>query len=124
MPVHHAHAGVFLVLAVDGDYTTQELKRNLVEALVDPRIPVPTRILLDLAGSASLKGKSDEELKDTAAFFAERADRIERVALLMAGDLVDDLMRMGTAFAVEEGIRASVFRSRPDAEEWLRQGLS
>ena len=120
MPVHYARAGVFLVMVVDGDFTLDELRRSLDRALADPGIPTPTRVLLDLAGAASLAGKSDGDLRDAAAHFARNGDRLERVALLMAGDLVDDLMRMGTAFVAQGGVRATVFRTRHDAEEWLR----
>ena len=123
MPVHYAHAGIFLVLAVDGDFTPPELQRVLYEALDDPGVPTPTRVLLDLAGSASMAGKTNEELKGLAALFAANGDRIDRVAILMAGDLVDDLMRLGTAFIAQEGVHATVFRSRHDAEDWLREDL-
>ena len=120
MPVHYARGGVFLIMVVDGDFTLDELKRSLDRALADPGIATPTRVLLDLAGAASMAGKSDGDLRDAAAHFAGNGDRLDRVALLMAGDLVDDLMRMGTAFVSQGGIRASVFRTRRDAEEWLR----
>ena len=124
MPVHYAHAGIFLVIAVDGDFTVPELQRVVGQALEDPEIPTPTRVLLDLAGSASMAQKTDDELRGTARFFADQGDAIERVAVLMAGgDHIDDLMRLGTAFVAQDGIHATVFRSRHDAEDWLREEL-
>jgi hypothetical protein len=119
MPVHPSTDGAVLVIAVDGDYTQGELHRVVGSALDDEA--APARILLDLSGAASLGGRSDDELKATAAFFADRGPAVDRVAILVRGDILQDLMRMGTAFAVQEGLRASPFRDRGEAMEWLRQ---
>ncbi|MEJ2539517.1 MAG: STAS/SEC14 domain-containing protein [Gemmatimonadota bacterium] len=121
MPVHGTLAGPVLVIAVDGDYTPDELHRVVRTALEDPDKPRPARILLDLSGAASLAGRSDGELAGTAAFFASWGDAVGRVAILVRGDILQDLMRMGTAFAVQDGLRASPFRDRSEALEWLRQ---
>lgn len=119
MPVHHAHAGSVMVVAVDGDYTRDELHRVVETGLGDGRTSTPARILLDLSGAASLAGRSDEDLQATAAFFAEQGEALGRVAILVRGDILEDLMRMGTAFAAQEGIRASPFRDRDAAMAWL-----
>lgn len=121
MPVHPSVDGPVLVIAVDGDYTQDELHRVVASALEDASTPMPPQILLDLSGAASLGARSDEELRETAAFFAERAPPVSRVAILVRGDIVQDLMRMGTAFAVQAGLRASPFRDRGEAREWLAQ---
>jgi hypothetical protein len=121
MPVHPSIDGAVLVIAVDGDYTQGELHRVVAAALDDEATPAPARILLDLSGAASLGGRSDDELKATAAFFAERGPAVSRVAILVRGDILQDLMRMGTAFAVQAGLKASPFRDRGEALEWLNQ---
>lgn len=121
MPVHHAQAGPILLLAVDGDFTADEVSRVLGQAVGDPATPNPTRVLLDLSGAASLTGKDDNELARTAAYFAAHEQRLGRVAILIPGDLVDHFMRLGTAFAAQPGITAAPFRSRQEAEEWLSE---
>lgn len=121
MPVHPSVDGDVLVIAVDGDYTQGELHRVVSSALDDGETPAPARILLDLSGAASLGGRTDDELKATASFFAEKGPAVDRVAILVRGDILQDLMRMGTAFAVQAGLRASPFRDRGEAVEWLRQ---
>jgi len=121
MPVHYARAGSVLVIAVDGDFTVAELQRVVDRAGGDPAVPNPVRVLLDLSGAATLARKSDQDLSACAALFADPGGRFQRVAVLVAGDLVDDLMRMGTAFVSQDGVRATPFRSRADAEEWLRE---
>ena len=119
MPVHHDVAGPILVIAVDGDYTREELHRVAGTALVEAETPSPARVLLDLSGAASLEGRTDEELAATAAFFAHQGDRVDRVAVLVRGDILEDLMRMGTAFAAQKGLKASPFRDREEAVRWL-----
>ena len=121
MPVHPSVDGSVLVIAVDGDYTQDELHRVVASALDDEATPTPAQVLLDLSGAASLAGRSDEELRETASFFADRDPPVSRVAVLVRGDILQDLMRMGTAFAVQAGLRASPFRDRTEAREWLAQ---
>lgn len=119
MPVHASRVRGVLHVVVDGDFTVRELGRVLEGALDDPAHPDPALVLLDLSGSASLGTKTDAELTACAALFAEGGARVGRVAVLVAGTLVDDLMRMGTALVRQEGVRAAPFRSRAEAEEWL-----
>jgi hypothetical protein len=119
VPVHHDLAGSILVIAVDGDYTREELQRVTSTALAESETPSPARVLLDLSGAASLEGRTDEELAATAAFFAQQGDAVDRVAVLVRGDILEDLMRMGTAFAVQKGLKASPFRDRDEAVRWL-----
>ncbi len=121
MPVHPSVDGPVLAIAVDGDYTQEELHRVVAKALNDEATPAPALILLDLSGAASLGARSDDELRATAAFFVDREPPVSRVAILVRGDILQDLMRMGTAFAVQEGLRASPFRDRREALDWLTQ---
>jgi hypothetical protein len=124
MPVHHALSGHALLIKVDGDFTPQELERVVTDALTDPDTPPKNlQLLMDLTGAASLAHRSDEELRRTAGFFGNHAHRFHRIAILMAGDLVDEMMRLGTAFVALEELTAAPFRDRHEAEEWLSQGL-
>jgi hypothetical protein len=123
MPVHHAVSGHALLIKVDGDFTPRELERVVNDALTDPETPPNSlQVLLDLTGAASLAHRSDEELRSTAGFFAAHARRFHRIAILMAGDVVDEMMRLGTAFVAQDELTAAPFRDRHEAEEWLSQG--
>lgn len=120
MPVHHDWDTDCLRVAVDGDFTVGELERVVRGALAgaaDGRSV--TGILLDLTGAASLAGKPDEDLRRAAAFFASLDPDYRRVAVLTTGDLVDDMMRLGTAFVAQEGLKAAPFRDRAEARNWL-----
>lgn len=123
MPVHHALAGHALLIKVDGDFTPRELERVLSSAMEDPATPPDgLHVLLDLTGTASLAHRSDEELLQTAGHFGTHAHRFHRIAMLMAGDLVDEMMRLGTAFVAHDQLTAAPFRDRHEAEAWLNQG--
>lgn len=124
MPVHHDWSAAHLLVAVDGDFTVAELERVVRDALIsgpdDGAAGAPDAgILLDLTGAASLANKPDEELRRAAAFFASLDARYRRIALLIAGDVVDDMMRLGTAFIAQDGLKATPFRDRAEAESWL-----
>lgn len=118
MPVHHDRGPDHLVVAVDGDFTVAELERVVREAVTGAP-GAGHGVLLDLTGAASLANKPDEDLRRAAAFFASLEPAYRRVALLIAGDVVDDMMRLGTAFIAQDGLRAVPFRDRTEAEDWL-----
>lgn len=120
MPVYDSQKEGIVVITVDGDHTTAELKRVGAAALDRPGVPSPARVLLDVSGAASLKNRSPEDLRDTATFFADLPG-LQAVAVLAPDDLSYSLMRMGMTFFRANGMRASVFRSRPEAMAWLKE---
>lgn len=123
MPVHHNREAGHLVIAVDGDFTVSELESVVRDALpAGPDFPDEFGVLLDLTGAASLSNKADDVLRRAAAFFASLEPPYRRVALLIAGDVVDDMMRLGTAFIAQDGLKATPFRDRGEAERWLDAG--
>ena len=71
VPVYDSQKEGIVVITVDGDHTTAELKRVGAAALDRPGVPSPARVLLDVSGAASLKNRSPEDLQDTATFFAD-----------------------------------------------------
>ncbi|MDT8340685.1 MAG: STAS/SEC14 domain-containing protein [Longimicrobiales bacterium] len=128
MPVHLGVYDTYALVTVDGDFTAREVEqvvarageRVAAEARDGSRATPSVPVLLDLTGAASLALKSDEDLATCAAAFAAAGDHFPRVAILVPGDRVDDLMRMGTAFMSQAGLRAAPFRSRAEAEAWLQ----
>ncbi len=116
--IHKDH----LEFILDGDFTSDEVRRKGEEALESPELSRPVRVLLDYSGAAGLQKKKSEDLRETAAFFARWAGRVQRVAILAPGDLAFGLMRMAAAYASEEGMKVSVFRSRAEARSWLGVG--
>lgn len=122
MPVHSAQKEGILVITVDGDFTSSELRRVGAAAVAHPDTRVPARILLDVSGAAGLKNHPSAGLMETADFFASMA--LGAMAVLAPDDTSHGLMRMGLAMYAVRGIRAEVFRNRPEAMEWLNAEAS
>jgi hypothetical protein len=112
-----------LVITVDGDYTSEELRRVGEAALLDGDTPRPALVLLDLSGTSALQGRTPADLRGTAAHFANFGPELAAVALLAPDDLTFGLMRMAeTFFTINETPAAiRVFRTRPEAVSWLHQ---
>lgn len=119
MPVNNAHKDGILVITVDGDYTSAELKRVGAAAVANPDTPSPARILLDVSGAAGLTNRPPAELMETAAFFASLGDALHGVAVLAPDEASYGLMRMGMTLYAGRGMRAEVFRDRLQATAWL-----
>lgn len=119
MPVHAGAEGGLLVVTVDGDFTVPELERVVEGALRQVGATNPVRALLDLSGSASLSGMADPEVDACVRVFVGRAATVERLAVLVSGSFVEDLMRVGTALVRARDLRAAPFRARDEALAWL-----
>lgn len=119
MPVHAQADDGVLIVTVDGDFTVAELERTVDGALREPGSPELVPALLDLSGSASLVGMKDTELEFCVGVFAARGGRVRRLAVLVSGPFVEDLMRMGTVLMRTPGIRGAPFRAREEAVAWL-----
>jgi len=120
VPVHSAQKDGILVITVDGDYTSSELRRVGAAAVAHPDTRVPARILLDVSGAAGLKNRPRAELMETADFFASMGEALGAMAVLAPDDASHGLMRMGLAMYAARGIPAEIFRNRPEAVEWLK----
>ena len=118
MPVHARTIDGLIHLIVDGDYTSEELRRvgaGAVDGAGEHRVSV----FRDLSGAAGLSRKTPADLRATAAFFGARRDRLGRVAILAPTDVGYGLMRMGAAFGGADGLDVQVFRTRKEALDWL-----
>jgi len=122
MPVRYFVTGEILVVMVEGDYASEELRRVGDAAVRAPGLPHPAPVLLDMSKAAGLNARSGRQLRATAAFFAERADRIRRIAILAPTDLSYGLMRMGATFGETMGLVVGVFRSLDEAMRFLAGG--
>ena len=120
MPVYNAEKDGILVITVDGDYTSTELKRVGAAAVADPEAPAPARILLDVSGAAGLTNRPPAELGEVADFFASLGASLHALAVLAPDDASHALMRVGMGLYAGSGLRSQVFRGRPEAMAWLK----
>lgn len=120
MPVHTRRAGEILHVVLDGDFTSEEVRRVGKEALdrLAPDDPAP--ILLDYSGAAGLGRKHPDDVKETAAFFGTQAAHVHRVAIL-APSVGHELLSRAAEAARSAGLEISVFRKLSEAEDWLAE---
>ena len=119
MPVFSRLTEGVLVLTVDGDYTSNEVRRAGAARLEDPDRPVPSPVLVDMSGAAGTRHKSSEQIGDTARFFAEYNDSVTGVAVIAPSDLVFGMMNQAGARAQAPGLETRPFRDRNEALSWL-----
>ncbi len=124
MPVRYFVTEEILVVAVEGAYTSEELRRVGDAALRAPGSPHPAPVLLDMSKATGLGARSGPQLRATAAFFARRARWIRKIAIVAPSDLVFGLMRMGATFGDTMGLVVGVFRTHDEAMEFLGEGAA
>ena len=122
MPVFTRIRDGVLVVTVDGDYTSDGLRRAGERGLESDDVPTPVAVLLDMSGSAGVGKKSSDDLRQTGEFFGQRRELITRVAVLAPSDVVYGLMNIGSVFATAARVPTRPFRDRGEAMEWLREG--
>lgn len=120
MPVSYSFDGRIVVMRMDGDYTTADLKAGVLEALDDARCPTDAVLMFDLRESTSIKGRSPAEVQDMASFLAGQRDRFsKRVAMVTSSDVAYGLMRIGAVYVERGGVTPEVFRDLEEAKTWL-----
>ena len=118
MPVFTRVRDGVLVLTVDGDYTSNELRRVAFGAFEAEDTPNPAPVLFDLSGAAGLGEKSTEDLQASGAIFGAYRDRITGIGVLASDDL-HALFAPDGDFGSETGVSVHVCQSQADAHEWL-----
>ena len=123
MPVFARPNDGILVITVDGDYTSEELRRVGEAGIRAEPTPRPALVLLDMTTASALQERSPADLRGTAWFFANFGPELAAIALLAPDDLAFGLMRMAeTFFSMNEPPAAiRVFRTRSEAATWLHR---
>jgi hypothetical protein len=121
MPVFTRFQDGVLILTVDGDYTSNELRRVAFGAFDADDIPTVVPVLLDMSGAAGLSSKSDDEIRATGAIFSAFRDRIRGLGVV-ASEGAADRFGQDHDFAVEAGVPTRSWHSHADARAWLKEG--
>jgi hypothetical protein len=96
-----------------------EASAAVVRALSTAEISEPLDLLIVATGSQNTPSTEMRRFADDLADLDQRFGR--RVAVAADSDLTYGLFRMFGVFAVNAGVDVGVFRSRRDAERWLRE---
>jgi hypothetical protein len=120
MPVTHSYDGRIIVVKMDGEYSTNELKAGILAALDDPKCPKDAVFLFDMRASDAIQGRTPAEVQDMAEFLASQRERYaRRVAMVTGSDVAYGLMRIGSVYAEHGGVMPEVFRDFEEAKKWL-----
>jgi hypothetical protein len=118
MPVFTRVRDEMLVLTVDGDYTSNEIRRVAFRAFEADDLPASIPILLDMSGAAGLANKTAEELQASGAIFGAYRDRIKGIGVVASPD-VHELFSADSGFTREAGLEVKACQSHADARDWL-----
>ena len=125
MPVRYTLEDGILTLEPTGTYETQEVVQTFLAALKDPACPHEVGFLLDVTQSESLASRPTGDIRMVAEMLGPYAARVRsRVAVVAAKDVHFGLSQMGAVYSRGVGIAAKVFRTRAEANEWLRAGTA
>jgi len=120
MPVKYRFESSIVVLEMSGDYSMDDLRATILNALADSARPSGAFLLIDLSRSRSIYDRSSEDVKTMARFIGSLGRHFnDRIALVASEDLPFGLMRMGSVGSDERGIKSEVFRTIAEARTWL-----
>jgi hypothetical protein len=120
MPVSYSFDGRIVVMRMEGDYTTDDLKARVLEALDDGKCPKDAVLMFDMRQSEAIRGRKPAEVQDMANFLAAQGPRFsKRFAMVTGTDVAYGLMRLGSVYAEHGGVTAEVFRDFDEAKQWL-----
>lgn len=118
MPVFTRVRDGVLELTVDGDYTSNELRRVAFGAFEATETPKEVPVLLDMSGAAGVDAKSPAELQASGAIFGAYRDRITGISVV-APSQFHDLFTSEGDFGIEAGVSVHPCQSHADARAWL-----
>ena len=120
MPVSHSFRDRIVVMRMEGNYTTADLRQEIEGALDDPERPRLIGMLFDVSRSTALADRTAAEVNAMGHFLAERSAAFgRRLALVASSDVAYGLMRMGAVATESDGVETRVFRDSESAEQWL-----
>jgi len=120
MPVNYRYDENIVIVEPVGEYSTEELRTVVLNALADANCPASCRLLINIGGSHIIYSRSNSEINIMSRFLASHSKHFnDRIALVASDDAQFGILRMGAIVADEKGIQSGIFRSFDDAKKWL-----
>ena len=120
MPVTYRFESNIVIMEMVGEYSLDEIRQTLLNAIADTRRPASARLLVNLTESQSIYKRSQAELQSAAQFLASLAKNFNNhIAFVSSKDLPYGLARMVSVGADDIGIETGVFRTMAEARRWL-----
>ena len=122
MPVTYSIDGDLVRLNLEGQYQPSDVIKQFEAALADPRCPEEFSFLIDASKSESLDKRSPADIRGVAEYLGPYRRRVRgRCAVVAVSDLHFGLSRMGSVYSEGVGVESQVFRTVPEAMEWLNR---
>jgi len=120
MPVKYRFDPKIVIIEMTGEYSLDELRTTILNALADSARPADSFLLINLSDSQSIYSRSSEDVRAMANFVGSLGKRFNnRIAFVAPDDLPFGLMRMGSVGSEDLGIESRVFRAFAEARKWL-----
>ena len=119
MPITHRFDSTIVVMELAGEYSMDDVRSAIFNALADSQCPAAPCILIDLTESQSIYKRTPEDVKIMVGSLSSLRERFKRIALVAQKDLPYGLMRMGSVFSEEQGMPVEIFRDFASARNWL-----
>ena len=120
MPVTYRFDSNIVIIEMAGEYSLSDIRNSILTSLADSTCPSSPFILVNLSESRSIYTRSSEDIKSMVRSLASLVERFNnRIAFVTPNDLLYGLMRMGSVFSEDKGMKTQVFRSFEDARKWL-----
>jgi hypothetical protein len=120
MPVTYRFDSNIVIIEMVGEYSMADIPKTILNALADSHCPANPSILVNLSESLSLYKRSSEEVITMALSLVSLGKRFNnRIALVAPNDLQYGLMRMGSVFSEDHGMKVEIFRNFAKARQWL-----
>jgi len=110
-------SGRHLLVRIEGDYATEELRRAVTSGLDELGQGARALVLLD--ARATTARHSSSEIRELGMSVGTLPPRIERIAIVVSSDVHFGLARMGSMFAGDLGASSDVFRDIAEARSFL-----
>jgi|WetSurMetagenome_2_1015567.scaffolds.fasta_scaffold527077_1 hypothetical protein len=120
MPITYRFDSRIVVFEMVGEYSLDEIRQTLLNALADSSRPAHSCLLINLSESQSIHKRSQGELQSMVQFLASLAEQFSnRIAFVSSKDLPFGLARMMSVGSEDRGIITAVFRTFDEARKWL-----
>jgi len=120
MAVNYRYDFNIIVVSMAGDYSINDLRTTLLNALADPERPPDSFLLFDFGKSKSIHTRSTKEMQTMADFITSMRNRYNcRLALVSLYDLPYALQVCLHVMSETYGLDSKMFHSYTEAREWL-----
>lgn len=120
MKLEYAFESRIALVHLAGTYSTADLRETVQALLTDPACPEKPLLLLDLTASDVIQNRSGGDVQEVARALQLIAPRLgDKLAMVAGSEAAYGLLRLGSVYAAQSGVKPAVFRDLASARGWL-----